>query len=228
MKTAKNLFPFVFVSGLHLISIALSFEMLSMFSKPLLVLTLLYYFNKSVVDTPISKLVIFALGCSLIGDTALMFQGEHELFFMIGLGFFLLAHLGYAWINFNLVNDNERKIKLYWQDAPLIIIGFAVFLLIKDGLGELQIPVLSYIVVISFMAITARQRYNRSDKESFWFILAGALFFILSDTLLAMNKFLAPIENERILIMTTYIIAQFLIVKGIIVFIQKIRPAAGS
>lgn len=205
----------------------MSIEILSMFSKPLIVLTLIYYFNKSVIDTPISKLVAFALGCSLIGDTALMFQGQNELFFMVGLAFFLLAHISYSWINFNLVNDDERKIKLYWQDIPLIIIGFAVFLMIKDGLGELQIPVLSYIVVISFMSITARQRYNRSDKESFWFIFSGSLFFILSDTLLAMNKFLAPIENERLLIMMTYIIAQFLIVKGIIIFIKKIQPESG-
>ena len=228
MKTAKNLFPFIIVSGLHLIALAMSIEMLSMVSKPLIILSLLHYFNKSVIDTPISKLVIFALGCSLIGDIALMFQSENEILFMVGLGFFLLAHIGYAFINFNLVNDDQRKIKLYWQDIPLIIIGFGVFLLIKDGLGNLQIPVLSYIVIISFMAITARQRYNRSDNESFWLIMAGALFFILSDTLLAMNKFLGPIENERILIMSTYVIAQFLIVKGIIVFIQKIRPEAGS
>jgi len=57
--------------------------------------------------------------------------------------------------------------------------------------------------------------------------MVGAIFFMLSDTLLAMNKFVAPIENERVLIMSTYIIAQFLIAKGIIVFIQKIRPEAG-
>jgi len=187
----------------------------------------MHYFYKSVGDSPINKLVIFAMVCSLIGDAALMYQEEASIFFMVGLGFFLLAHIGYAFINFNLVNDDQRKIKIYWQDIPIIIAGFAVFLLIKDGVGDLRIPVLSYIVVITFMAITARQRYNRSDKESFWLIMVGAIFFMLSDTLLAMNKFVAPIENERVLIMSTYIIAQFLIAKGIIVFIQKIRPEAG-
>jgi uncharacterized membrane protein YhhN len=228
MKTAKHLFPFVIVSGLHLIALTMSIEILSMVSKPLIILSLIYYFNKSVVETPISKLVIFALGCSLIGDAALMFQNENETLFMVGLGFFLLAHVGYAFINFNLVDDDQREIKLYWQDIPLIIIGFAVFLLIKDGLGNLQIPVLSYIVIISFMAITARQRYKRCDNQSFWLIMTGALFFVLSDTLLAIDKFLKPIEDEGFLIMSTYIIAQFLIIRGIIVFIQKIQPEAGS
>jgi uncharacterized membrane protein YhhN len=130
MKTAKHLFPFVIVSGLHLIALTMSIEILSMVSKPLIILSLIYYFNKSVVETPISKLVIFALGCSLIGDAALMFQNENETLFMVGLGFFLLAHVGYAFINFNLVDDDQREIKLYWQDIPLIIIGFGVFLLI--------------------------------------------------------------------------------------------------
>jgi len=203
-------------------------DLLWMVTKPLIMISLIYYFINTVEESPINKLVTFALGCSLIGDIALMFQQKDTLFFMIGLGFFLLAHVGYAFINYNLVNDSQRKIKLMWQDIPIIIAGFGVFLLIKDGIDDLRIPVLCYIVVISFMTITARQRYNRSDNQSFWLIMSGALFFLLSDTLLAMNKFLEPIENERIWIMATYIIAQFLIVKGIVVFVQKIQPEAGT
>jgi uncharacterized membrane protein YhhN len=228
MKISKELFPFIVVAILHLVSIGMSLDFLITPTKPLIMISLLHYFSKSVLDSPINKLVIFAILCSAIGDSAIIFQNESSIFFMVGLGLFLLAHIGYSFINFNLVNDDQRKIKIYWQDIPIIIAGFGVFLLIKDGVGDLRIPVLSYIVVITFMAITARQRYHRSDKESFWLIMTGAIFFMLSDTLLAMNKFLAPIENERILIMSTYIIAQFLIVKGIIVFIQKIRPEAGS
>ena len=227
MKISRDLFPFLVVSLLHLLSLGIPIDFLIPATKLLIMVSLMHYFYKSVGDSPINKLVIFAMVCSLIGDAALMYQEEASIFFMVGLGFFLLAHIGYAFINFNLVNDDQRKIKIYWQGIPIIIAGFAVFLLIKDGVGDLRIPVLSYIVVITFMAITARQRYNRSDKESFWLIMVGAIFFMLSDTLLAMNKFVAPIENERVLIMSTYIIAQFLIAKGIIVFIQKIRPEAG-
>ena len=134
-----------------------------MVTKPLIIISLLYYFNKSVHDTPINKLVRLALVCSLFGDTFLMFQSENSIFFLVGIGSFLLAHIAYAWINFNLVDDDLRKFKITWQDTPSIIAGFGVFLLIKDGVGDLRIPVLSYIAVISIMAITARQAMEKEQ-----------------------------------------------------------------
>ena len=155
MKISRDLFPFLVVSLLHLLSLGIPIDFLIPATKLLIMVSLMHYFYKSVGDSPINKLVIFAMVCSLIGDAALMYQEEASIFFMVGLGFFLLAHIGYAFINFNLVNDDQRKIKIYWQDIPIIIAGFAVFLLIKDGVGDLRIPVLSYIVVITFMAITA-------------------------------------------------------------------------
>lgn len=199
-----------------------------MASKPLIVLSLIYYYKKEATASPIDKLVTFALGLSLIGDTALIFQDSNDLFFIVGLAAFLLAHIAYTWLNFNLVHDEERKFRISWKDLPIIIVGFGIFLLIKDGLDDLRIPVLSYIVVISIMAIMARQRWKRTDKESFWLIMSGAFFFMLSDSLLALNKFVEPIALSGFWIMLTYILAQFLVVQGVIRFIQKIRPEAGS
>ncbi len=219
---------FTVVSLLHLSGELLENPATTMITKPLIMASLIIYYRNSTTRTPLDKFVVPALVFSLIGDSLLLFQKDNSLFFLGGLGVFLLAHLVYSFLNFNLVNDDQRKIKLYWQDLPIIALGFIVFLLIKEGVGNLQIPVLCYIVVISIMGISARQRWKRADRQSFWLIMSGALSFMLSDSLLAINKFTQPIDNSGFWIMLTYILAQFLIVRGLIVFIQKIRPEAGS
>jgi len=101
MKISRDLFPFLVVSLLHLLSLGIPIDFLIPATKLLIMVSLMHYFYKSVGDSPINKLVIFAMVCSLIGDAALMYQEEASIFFMVGLGFFLLAHIGYAFINFN-------------------------------------------------------------------------------------------------------------------------------
>ena len=61
-------------------------------------------------------------------------------------------------------------------------------------------------------AITAA----KANNGSFVFVLAGAVFFIISDALIAINKFYAPFELASFLIMITYIKAQYLILVGLI------------
>ena len=53
-----------------------------------------------------------------------------------------------------------------------------------------------------------------TSKRSFAFIFVGALFFMVSDSLLAINKFMQPLPMASLTIMATYIVAQFLIVEG--------------
>ena len=51
-----------------------------------------------------------------------------------------------------------------------------------------------------------------------FYILFGAIAFIASDSFLAINKFQEPIDHAAILIMSTYLAAQFGIVYGVIKF----------
>jgi len=52
--------------------------------------------------------------------------------------------------------------------------------------------------------------------KSIW-MLAGAVVFIISDSLLAINKFHSSNEIFDVLIMITYIVAQYLIFKSMII-----------
>jgi hypothetical protein len=92
--------------------------------------------------------------------------------------------------------------------------GFYTF--IRDYLNDFRIPVMVYMFVISVMAILAAYRYKRVNLLSFRLILFGALFFVISDAALAFNKFVEPYPFAGILIMSTYMIAQYLITMGAI------------
>ena len=78
----------------------------------------------------------------------------------------------------------------------------------------MKIPVLIYAIIISLMAIMATNRYGRTNRVSFIMVLMGAIFFLASDTALAINKFSSPYAYSGIVIMATYMLAQYYITRG--------------
>jgi uncharacterized membrane protein YhhN len=89
--------------------------------------------------------------------------------------------------------------------------------MLHPNLNDLLFPVILYTIVIIAMAIFAVRRKGRTIDKSFIMVYSGALLFIMSDAMIAIDKFLNPLVQARLLIMATYIAAQLLIVKGIIV-----------
>jgi uncharacterized membrane protein YhhN len=81
----------------------------------------------------------------------------------------------------------------------------------------MQFPVLMYAIIITVMALMAVNRYGKVNIFSFKLILYGALFFLLSDIVLAINKFTQTIPQAGVLIIATYMIAQYLVVYGTVV-----------
>jgi uncharacterized membrane protein YhhN len=77
-------------------------------------------------------------------------------------------------------------------------------------------PVLLYALVITLMALSALFRYGRTSMKSFALVFGGSILFIMSDSLLAVNKFIEPLALADFWIMVTYIGAQYLIVSGIL------------
>ena len=193
------------------------------FTKPLLMLGLIVYFNSEVPKTVLSKFVNAALFFSLLGDVFLIFSDEQPLFFLLGLGSFLLAHLVYIFLNLNLVNTEDRKLKFKWHDLLFGIYGLFMFRYIRPDLGDMMIPALVYTIIICIMGITASKRWGKTNKTSFWYIMIGAFFFIISDSILAINHFTNPFPQAGFLIMLTYIIAQFTIVRGIVEFVKGVE-----
>ena len=66
------------------------------------------------------------------------------------------------------------------------------------------------------MSIFAINRYGKVNDKSFKLILVGAILFTMSDSLLALNKFLQPIPLAGVWIMASYAAAQYYITKGVL------------
>ncbi len=194
--------------------------------KPLLLLSLSIYFYKQTVGAKnlFSNLIQAGLFFSFIGDCALLFAGISELYFIIGLLFFLVAQVCYC-------SAFRKSHKNLWPPffslqfivsvLPFVLLSAFVFFWIKDSLHNLLYPVLVYILVITLMGILAALRYKKVSFLSFSLILAGAIFFMISDTLLAINKFKEAFNLAGVSIMSTYILAQFLIVEGSLVQLKE-------
>jgi uncharacterized membrane protein YhhN len=95
--------------------------------------------------------------------------------------------------------------------------GFSIYTLLFNHLDiVLKIAVFVYMVALLGMSAMALNRYKTVSKASFNLVFYGSVLFVISDSLIAIDKFLTPIPNDRIFIMSTYIAAQYLIMRGIL------------
>ncbi len=223
MKTKSFILPFVIISVIHMIGQFLEEPVIHDITKPFLIPALAYYFSKTCIKTPLNKFVYAALFFSWVGDVSLIFVPYNSLFFMVGLAAFLIGHLVYALMNINFVNDGNSKPVFKWPAVFVGGYGLFFFTYLKDSLGEMMIPVALYCAVICIMGITAVGRWKRSDKTSFNLILIGALLFITSDSVIGLNRFMGPIAFAGPLVMSTYLLAQYLLVKGYTAFIEGLK-----
>jgi uncharacterized membrane protein YhhN len=99
---------------------------------------------------------------------------------------------------------------------PFLLAGTGLLTVLYPNLASLLWPVVAYAAVLVTMVIVALFRYGRTSTASFGLVFGGAVLFMISDSLLAMNKFHAPIQQAGLLIMITYCVAQGLIAEGML------------
>ncbi|HUH46528.1 MAG TPA: lysoplasmalogenase [Arenibacter sp.] len=177
---------FIPIVLLDLIFGSIGFDGLRLLSKPLILISLIFYFSFNGKHLPknIFKYTFLALCFSLLGDIMLLFDYLSSFYFIFGLIAFLLAHIGYTLVFFRQGNKDVPK-EFWWMLAVLIIYGLSLYFILMDHLGGLKVPVIIYISAILIMAITAYNRKKRIERSSYLFVLIGALFFIISDSVLA-------------------------------------------
>ncbi|HLF52278.1 lysoplasmalogenase [Flavobacterium sp.] len=217
MKNNLLLKGYIGISVVYLLIILLGHEAIAWFLKPLLLPFLLfsvYSFEKF----PTKNLLLSALTFSWIGDVILMFADKGELYFIFGLVSFLISHILYI-VLFSKqgTTTDYRKNIIFWIAFILIILYLKSMLtLLFPKLGDLKIPVSIYSLTISAMLLVALKGYFSWKKPANISILFGAMFFVTSDSILAINKFYEPLPYAAFLIMFTYLVAQFAIVVGIL------------
>ena len=187
--------------------------------KPLIMIWMSVYFmlyrKKSAFVAP----VLLAFFFSWAGDNFLMFSDRNELFFFAGVGGFFFAQLSYIFI---FIRFSETGGKGYVQKNPWISLFFMAYVammlvLLFPGLEGMMKPVITiYALSLMFMSMMALNRSGRVGTLSFKLTFVGSLLFMLSDSLIAYDKFRSEIPLAGFLIMLTYIAAQYLIMRGLI------------
>lgn len=214
----KLIYLFLGFSVFYLLLTLLNLESITFWLKPLLIpiLSSLVLFEK---EFPTKKVLLAALFFSWVGDVVLLFADKGTIFFIIGLVSFLVAHLLYILLFMKLQKVKTTKYLPYSILVLVYLFGLLSFL--WNDLGDLKIPVIIYASVLSMMLLFAIKGKFIWEKQYGNYILFGAVFFVLSDSLLAINKFYSPIAFASFLIMSTYLAAQFLLVLGILKIEQK-------
>jgi uncharacterized membrane protein YhhN len=212
---------------LHLTVLFFEWHMLHLVIKPMFmpVLMLMLYQHTTAKGNSFYRLMQFGLLFSWFGDIALMLDRGNPTYFIVGLLCFLIAHWGYAAA---FIGSIKRSRDTFSYGKALLLsipfIGFtALFflLLVKaDKLGEMLIPVLAYTAVITTMGITATLRHGHTASYNFNLILVGAILFILSDCVIAWNKFVVDFPYDQVLNMSLYLSGQFLLGFGALKYLD--------
>ncbi|MDA9907029.1 lysoplasmalogenase [Flavobacteriaceae bacterium] len=205
------LIAFIIFSLIDFFGIYLEKQWMVYLAKPMLMTTLFgyYYLNKK------SDNLFFVLGLlfSLFGDLFLL--GSGELYFILGLIFFLIAHVFYIIMVFKILLEIRLK-DFMIAGIPYLLLFLILINVLYDGLGSMKIPVIIYAMTISFLGVVSLLLFLQSRTKTSLLLLFGVLVFITSDTILALNLFYEKQSFYPILIMTTYVMAQFLICKFVL------------
>ena len=152
-------------------------------------------------------LLLAGLGCSLIGDSFLMLPG----FFIPGLVSFLVAHLFYI----AMFKQGVPWIPSYRALLATLGAGGAMYGFLYSSLDPvLRIAVGAYVIVIALMAAQAIGRATWLRDKASVIAAIGACFFMLSDSLLATNRFAVQFPMAQFFVLATYYVAQILIARN--------------
>ncbi len=203
--------------------------------KALIIPVLMLFYHQQVKGnyTLFHRIMMAGFFFSWTGDVLLQLANEGmqlyfepDSFFLMGIGGFLITQLLYT-LAFSLPKGkNLIFTKRIYQAVLVLAYGGLLMWLLYNKLGDFKIPVIIYAIVIHAMLISALNRYGKVNGVSYIVVVIGAVLFLASDSMIAINRFLERFDFARVLIMSTYIIAQYLIAIGSLKqdFLSKDKP----
>lgn len=188
--------------------------------KPLATLALVALVLRTTASSRYRTWIAAGLAASLAGDILLMLpQG----LFVPGLTAFLLAHLCYITA---FASDGAGRRAPLLPALPVFGAAAAVLSYLWPSLGPLRAPVACYVAVISTMSWQAIARWRVLGTQHAMVAAAGSVFFLMSDSALAIRKFVAPFPGATLFILATYYAAQWGL--ALSVNADNVSLAAGS
>ena len=148
--------------------------------------------------------IVAGLVCSLAGDIFLMLPSDQ---FIPGLVSFLIGHLFYI-AAFTSASGFGFS---WWLLAPFVVFGVVIFRILSPHLGKMRLPVVAYMAVILVMAWQACERLSRIGEIAALLASMGAVLFVVSDSTLALGRVRGRFRSARVVTLSTYYAAQWLI-----------------
>lgn len=155
------------------------------------------------------------------GDVLLLYDVDED-YFLAGLASFFIAQALYVAVFALHIKPNDKASLLRRHPSVIAVVALIFFIIVRqfyNDLDNLQLPVLAYSFVLFLMLMAALNRRRRTNELSFWLVLIGAVLFVLSDALIAFDRFGESIHSFYIMI--TYTMAQGLIVTGLVLHRSK-------
>jgi len=153
---------------------------------------------------PYQTAIVCGLLFSLAGDVFMMQKRKR---FTAGLLMFLIAQILYTVAFFSGLRPGFSL----WPVIPLSVYAVLIVRILYRRLGKMKIPIMIYVAVIMVMARTATERYLQLQSTAALLAMIGAIFFLFSDSTLALNRFVRPFRGAQAIILSTYFLAQYLI-----------------
>jgi len=203
----------------ELISRLNNFHTLDYFTKPLLLIWIGLYFYLNTGNIKRDKFIYKAFLFSWIGDLFLMVSHIDGLFFYAGVGGFFLAQLNYIKVFTGDIRSDNKGLVF---NNPVWLIPFVVYLaailyLILGGMKGVMIPIIIiYALSLISMSAFSLNRNGLVSQKSFSLVFSGSVLFVISDSMIAINRFYSEFAGSSFLIMLTYFTAQYLIMQGLI------------
>ncbi|QVK16751.1 lysoplasmalogenase [Mycoplasmatota bacterium] len=209
------LIVFILISFLHLTFEIKNYKQGRQITKPLLMPLLLLYYLFSVSNP--NYYIIIALVCGFLGDVFLLWASKQS-FLLIGLLAFLTGHIFYILVFLNSTQYlNTVPYHFYIFLIPYLLLGIYILKQLFPVIKLMKIPTTIYMSIIIIMSFTSLTRMFSVPFLSFLLTFIGSLCFLLSDTILAFDLFKQHKKYNDVYVMSTYILAQFLIILGLII-----------
>ncbi|MBX3505469.1 MAG: lysoplasmalogenase [Parvibaculum sp.] len=151
---------------------------------------------------------------SSAGDLFLAMKGDSRNF-MRGLGAFLVSHLFYIAVMVPLATGPDT-LALKAVSLAVGLAALAVYWSIASRLGSMKLPVGAYLAVILVMVLTAL-----AIPEAAPILGLGAVLFMFSDSIIALDKFRGPVPYRGLLVWTTYYAGQVLMALPLLMLLTK-------
>jgi uncharacterized membrane protein YhhN len=161
------------------------------------------------------RAVLAGIALSLLGDVFLMLpKTVLPTGFVLGLSSFLVAHLFFLYA----LTSDAHLLGRPLVPALLLLFGAANLTILWSGVGPaLRVPVLLYMLFLIAMTSQAICRHLQLRDRASLLAAIGGILFMISDTLLAYNRFHAPLPLAPLWILGTYYSALLMIARSVAV-----------